>query len=179
MNAVARVVAAGVVIAPLAGTALPVAAGHGTGPPAPTLTAGPPLTHCRPRHLAAEPSPFRPGEAARRFRFFVDGECGAAPEAVTLEVWHRALYYDGEQRMAFGTPSLVHTIQTTTDRVQPAAAGATLKRFDVPADGVVLHPGCYVGRVRIGGRVGDVEACALPPRPGLPDPVSPPATQTR
>jgi hypothetical protein len=166
-------------------------AGHGSGPAPPTPTAGVPLQYCRPLHLSAEPSEFRAGEVARRFRVFVEANCSHRSEPVIVEVWYRALYYDRAKRVAFGAPNLVRAVETRTELVEVHSDGRSdLNHFDVPATGWYLHLGCYVARVRIPAlpeligrtpsasvsekvdQVGEVEACAVPPRPSLPGPSS-------
>jgi hypothetical protein len=144
-------------------------AGHGTAPPRAAPIPGLPLSYCRPLHLAAEPREFMPGELARRFLVFVDRECVRRSERVEIEVWDRAPYRDGAGREAFGMPYLVGFVQTTTDLAGSTPHVATqLPHFDVPGEGFRLHPGCYVGRIRIMEHVGEIERCAIAPRLSLP-----------
>jgi hypothetical protein len=166
-------------------------AGHSSASPSPAPITGLPLRSCRPLHLAAEPSEFRPGEAARRFTVFVEADCGNRSGPIIVEVWYRALYYDGARRVLFGTPQLVKSVATRTELVKVGGDGRRdLSYFDIPATGWYLHLGCYVARVRmpavsdlpgrtsptipgaIAEEVGEAEACAVPPRPSLPRPRS-------
>ena len=158
-------------------------AGHGAAPPHAAPVPGLPLSYCRPLHLSAEPSEFRPGQVARRFLIFVDRECVRRTEPVAIEVWYRAPYQDGAGRVAFGMPYLVAFVQTRTDlAVLTPHVTNQLPHFDVPGEGFRLHPGCYVARIRIAAPADDrssqavrpvehadeIERCAAAPRLSLP-----------
>jgi hypothetical protein len=152
-------------------------ADHGSAPPQPVFSPGPPLPYCRPVHLSSEPGEFRPGDVAQRFRIFVDRDCRQRRETVTVEIWYRALYYDGG-RPAYGSARIVTAVRTRTD-LAATQPGSRLSHFDLPGNAFHLHGGCYIGRVRgaaessvgIGvEKVADIEACATPPRLSLPAP---------
>jgi hypothetical protein len=103
-------------------------------------------------------------------------------ERVEVEVWYRAPYRDAAGREAFGMPYLVGFVKTRTEVAKPTAVAPQLPHFDIPGEGFRLHPGCYVGRIRIAAavderptqtarlveHVGEVERCATASRPSLP-----------